>query len=105
MRKVKLPNGASQRVPIRVMEMTLFETHNEFIKEYANFKAQRRAFETKRRKNVKINEKCQKTCLCHLKNKDHIRNSLNHLLLINNKPLIKVGLPPSKKKICFICFN
>ena len=41
MKKVKLPNGASQHLPNRVMEMTLFEAYNEFIKEYPNVKVQR----------------------------------------------------------------
>ena len=41
MKKVKLPNGASQHVPTRVMEITLFEAYNEFIKEYPNVKVQR----------------------------------------------------------------
>ena len=70
------------------MEMTLFETYNEFIKEYPN--------EMK-------NEKCQKTCFCHV-TKDYMRKSLNHRLLISDRPLIKLRLSPLKKN-CFICFN
>ena len=52
-KKVNLPIGASQRVPIRVMEMTLLEAHNEFIREYPNVKVQRQAFEMKLPKNVR----------------------------------------------------
>ena len=52
-KKVKLSIGASQRVPIRVMEMTLLEAHNEFIREYPNAKVQRQAFEMKLPKNVR----------------------------------------------------
>ena len=52
-KKVKQPIGASQRVPIRVMEMTLLEAHNEFIREYPNAKVQRQAFEMKLPKNVR----------------------------------------------------
>ena len=41
MEKDKLPNCASQRLLIQVMEMTLFEACNEFMKGYPNVNVQR----------------------------------------------------------------
>ena len=101
-KKVNLPNGASPCVPIWVMEMTLFEAYNEFIKEYPNVKVQRRAFEMKRPKNVRT-MKDAKRLVCaftyHV-SIDHVRKSLNNLLLINNKPLIKVNPDLVDRALC-----
>ena len=61
--------------------MTLFEAHNEFIKEYPNVKVQRWAFEMKKPKNVRLKKGAKRlvgACRCHV-NIDQIRNSLNHL--------------------------
>ena len=46
------------------------------------------------------NEKCQKTCFCHV-TKDYMRKSLNHRLLISDRPLIKLRLSPLKKIVLF----
>ena len=77
-KKVKLPNGASQHVSIRVTEITLFEA---YIKEYPNVKVQRWTFEMKRPKNVRL-KKDAKRLICastyHV-NIDHMRKSLDHL--------------------------
>ena len=90
MEKVKLPNCASQRVPIQVMEMT-FEAYNEFMKGYPNVNVQRWAFEMKRPKNGWLKKDAKRlvsACTYHV-NIDIMRKSLNDLLLNNEKPLIK----------------
>ena len=86
-----MPNGASQHVPIRVIDLTFFEAYNEFIKKYPNVKVQRQAFEMKQPKNVRLMKDAKRlVCACtyHV-NIDHMRKSLKNLLLMNDKPLIK----------------
>ena len=102
MEKVKLPNGTSQHVSIRVMEMALIEAYNEFIKEYPNVKVQRQAFEMKQPKNVRLMKDAKRlvyACKYYV-NINHMRKSLNHLLLINDKPLIKDNADLVDRALC-----
>ena len=50
-KKIKLPNGEQKHVPVRVMEVALFDAYKLFVTEHPGIKVSRRNFEMQRRKH------------------------------------------------------
>ena len=72
------------------------------FKVYHNVKVQRRAFEMKQPKNVRLKKYAKRlACACtYHGNIDHMRKSLNHLSLINDIPLIKNNADFVDRALC-----
>ena len=52
-KKIKLPIGEQKHVPVRVMEVSLFDAYKQFVTEHPGIKVSRRNFEMQRPKHIK----------------------------------------------------
>ena len=62
-KKIKLPNGEQKHVPVRVMEVALFNAYKLFVTEHPSIKVSRRNFEMQRPKHIKL-KKDGKRVIC-----------------------------------------
>lgn len=101
-KKIKLPNGNKIRVSVRVMEMTLNDAFQLFLKEHPDIKISRRGFEKQRPKHIRLKKDGKRlVCACtyHV-NIDYLRKAVNNLLTTNNKPNITDNADLITKAIC-----
>ena len=86
-RRVKDYAGNYQRLPVRVMEVTLKSALSTFKNLHPQVKISRRPFESLRPKNIRLTryaKRMQCGCTYHT-NVDYARKPLHHLLLLNGK--------------------
>ena len=53
-KKIKLPNGEQKHVPVRVMEVALFDAYKLFVTEHSGIKVSQRNFEMQRPKHIRL---------------------------------------------------
>ena len=101
-KKIKLPIGEQKHVPVRVMEVSLFDAYKLFVTEHPGIKVSRRNFEMQRPKHIRLKKDGKRlvcTCTYHV-NIDHLRKALNNLLSVNNKPIITDKADLLNKALC-----
>ena len=86
-RKVKDSAGIYQRVPVRVMEITLKKAFMKFKEKHPDVKLCQRSFEILRPKNVRLRRYAQRLqcCCTYHTNMDYIRKAVNKLFAVNGK--------------------
>ena len=90
-KKIKVPNGERKHVPVRVMEVALFNDQQLFVTEHLGIRVSQRNFEMQRPKHIRLKKDGKGlVCACTYNvNIDHLWNkALNNLLSVNNKPII-----------------
>ena len=100
--KIKLPNDEQKHVPVRVMEVALFDAYKLFVTEHPDIKVSRGNFEMQRPKHIRLKKDGKKlVCACtyHV-NIDHLWKGLNNLLSLNNKPIITDNADLLNKALC-----
>ena len=100
--KINLPNGEQKHVPIRVMEVVLFDAYKLFVTEHPDIKVSQGNFEMQRPKHIRLKKDGKRlVCACtyHL-NIDDLRKGLNNLLSLNNKPIITDNADLLNKALC-----
>ena len=103
-KKIKLPIGEQKHVPVRVMEVSLFNAYKLFVTEHQGIKVSRGNFEMQRPKHIRLKKDGKRlVCACtyHV-NIDHLQKALNNLLSVNNKPMITDKMQIYLTKDCVI---
>ena len=101
-KKIKLPNGEQKHVPLRVMEVALFDAYKLFVTEHSSIKVSRRNFEMQRPKHIKLKKDGKRViCACtyHV-NIDWSWKAANNLVSVNNKPIITDNADLLNETLC-----
>ena len=101
-KKIKLSIGEQKHVPVRVMEVSLFDAYKQFVTEHPGIKVSRRNFEMQRPKHIRLKKVGKRlVCACTSRvNIEHLWKALNNLLSVNNKPMITDNTDLLNKALC-----